>query len=71
MGAVPVVDRVLAIDEARDREDGDQRDAVRAQEVAEREAQEFFGRCNVLLGEDERVLARIVEVLRPAESMNA
>lgn len=28
-------------------------------------AREFFGRCNVLLGEHDRVLARIVEVLRP------
>jgi chorismate-pyruvate lyase len=31
-------------------------------------ASEFYGRCNVLFGEGERVLARIVEVLRPAES---
>ena len=31
------------------------------------EAQEFYGRCNVLLGDDDRVLARIVEVLRPAD----
>lgn len=31
------------------------------------EAHEFYGRCNVLLGEDDRALARIVEVLRPAE----
>jgi len=30
------------------------------------EAQEFYGRSNVLLGENDRVLARIVEVLRPA-----
>jgi chorismate-pyruvate lyase len=30
-------------------------------------ATEFFGRCNVLLGENDRVLARIVEVLRPVE----
>jgi chorismate-pyruvate lyase len=30
------------------------------------EAGEFYGRSNVLLGEDDRVLARIVEVLRPA-----
>ena len=29
-------------------------------------AREFYGRCNVLLGEDDRLLARIVEVLRPA-----
>jgi len=32
------------------------------------EANEFYGRCNVLLGDDDRVLARIVEVLRPADS---
>jgi chorismate-pyruvate lyase len=32
------------------------------------EAQEFYGRCNVLLGDNERILARIVEVLRPAET---
>jgi chorismate-pyruvate lyase len=32
------------------------------------EAHEFYGRCNVLLGDDDRVLARIVEVLRPAEA---
>jgi hypothetical protein len=31
-------------------------------------AKEFYGRCNVLLGENDRVLARIVEVLRPANS---
>jgi chorismate-pyruvate lyase len=31
------------------------------------QAGEFYGRSNVLLGEDDRVLARIVEVLRPAE----
>ena len=31
-------------------------------------AHEFFGRCNVLLGENDRVLARIVEVLRPVEN---
>jgi hypothetical protein len=30
-------------------------------------AQEFYGRCNVLLGDNDRVLARIVEVLRPVE----
>lgn len=30
-------------------------------------ASEFYGRCNVLLGADDRVLARIVEVLRPVE----
>jgi chorismate-pyruvate lyase len=32
------------------------------------DAREFFGRCNVLRGEGDRVLARIVEVLRPAEN---
>lgn len=31
-------------------------------------APEFYGRCNVLLGDNDRVLARIVEVLRPADS---
>ena len=31
------------------------------------EAREFFGRCNVLIGENDHVLARIVEVLRPVE----
>jgi len=32
------------------------------------EAHEFYGRCNVLLGDNDRMLARIVEVLRPADS---
>jgi chorismate-pyruvate lyase len=32
------------------------------------EAREFYGRCNVLLGDNDRVLARIVEVLRPADA---
>jgi hypothetical protein len=32
------------------------------------DAGEFYGRCNVLLGENDRVLARIVEVVRPADS---
>jgi len=32
------------------------------------DAREFYGRSNVLLGENDRVLARIVEVLRPAEA---
>lgn len=32
------------------------------------DAGEFYGRCNVLRGEGDRVLARIVEVLRPAEN---
>jgi chorismate-pyruvate lyase len=31
-------------------------------------AQEFFGRCNVLVGENDRVIARIVEVLRPVDA---
>ncbi len=35
------------------------------------DAREFYGRCNVLLGENDRVLARIVEVLRPAEAARA
>jgi chorismate-pyruvate lyase len=34
-------------------------------------AQEFFGRCNLLLGENDHVLARIVEVLRPVEHPTA
>lgn len=34
-------------------------------------AQEFYGRCNVLLGENDRVLARIVEVLRPTDSISS
>ncbi|MEP6668919.1 MAG: hypothetical protein ABJF10_07200 [Chthoniobacter sp.] len=32
------------------------------------ETHEFYGRCNVLLGDHDRALARIVEVLRPAEA---
>jgi len=32
------------------------------------EAAEFYGRSNVLLGEGDRVLARIVEVVRPADA---
>lgn len=35
------------------------------------ETQEFYGRCNVLLDDNDRVLARIVEVLRPAEATRA
>ena len=35
------------------------------------DATEFFGRCNVLLAEGDRVLARIVEVLRPAGEVNS
>src|SRR6185503_5902073 len=39
---VPMIDGVLTVDEAADREDGDHRDAVGAEEVAEREAEEAF-----------------------------
>jgi chorismate-pyruvate lyase len=42
-------------------------DAVMQQVFGMPDAREFYGRCNVLLGEDGRTLARIVEVLRPAE----
>jgi chorismate-pyruvate lyase len=35
------------------------------------EAREFYGRCNVLLDDNDRVLARIVEVLRPANSTHS
>jgi hypothetical protein len=35
------------------------------------QADEFFGRCNVLLGEDGRTLARIVEVVRPVENLKS
>jgi chorismate-pyruvate lyase len=40
-------------------------DAVMQRVFGMPDAHEFYGRCNVLLGEDDRVLARIVEVLRP------
>lgn len=43
-------------------------DAVMQRVFGMPRAQEFFGRCNVLLGEGDRMLARIVEVVRPAES---
>jgi chorismate-pyruvate lyase len=43
-------------------------DVVMQQVFSMPEAHEFYGRCNVLLGESGRTLARIVEVLRPAES---
>jgi chorismate-pyruvate lyase len=43
-------------------------DAVMQRVFEMPEAHEFFGRCNVLLGENDRVLARIVEVLRPVEN---
>ena len=43
-------------------------DAVMQRVFEMPEAQEFFGRCNVLLGEGDHVLARIVEVLRPVEN---
>jgi hypothetical protein len=42
-------------------------DAVMQRVFAMPDAHEFYGRCNVLLGEGDRVLARIVEVLRPVE----
>ncbi len=32
--------------------------------------QTFYGRCNELLGGDDRVFARIVEVLRPVASLH-
>jgi hypothetical protein len=32
------------------------------------EAEVFYGRSNVLLGAGDRVLARIVEVLRPVDT---
>lgn len=35
------------------------------------DAHEFFGRCNVLIGENGRVLARIVEVLPPARQSSS
>jgi hypothetical protein len=35
------------------------------------DARTFFGRCNLLYGGDGRLLARIVEVLRPAEIASA
>ncbi|MEA3209764.1 MAG: hypothetical protein QOE70_2821 [Chthoniobacter sp.] len=46
-------------------------DAVMPRVFGTPEAREFFGRCNVLLGEGDRVLARIVEVLRPADEVSS
>ncbi|HYR58653.1 MAG TPA: hypothetical protein VEO95_08495 [Chthoniobacteraceae bacterium] len=46
-------------------------DAVMQRVFGMPEAREFFGRCNVLLGEGDRVLAHIVEVLRPAENITS
>ena len=43
-------------------------DAVLQEVFGLPEARQFFGRSNVLLGEDGRTLARIVEVVRPAEN---
>jgi chorismate-pyruvate lyase len=43
-------------------------DAVMQRVFRVPEAQVFYGRCNVLLDDNDRVLARIVEVLRPAEA---
>lgn len=42
-------------------------DAVMQRVFQVPEATEFYGRSNVLLGADGRILARIVEVLRPAD----
>jgi chorismate-pyruvate lyase len=41
-------------------------DAVMQRVFKMPDAHEFYGRCNVLLGEGDRVLARIVEILPPA-----
>ncbi len=46
-------------------------DAVMQRVFETPQAHEFFGRCNVLLGENDRVLARIVEVLRPVDPVIA
>lgn len=43
-------------------------DAVMRKVFAMPAAREFYGRCNVLLGEGDRVFARIVEVVRPVET---
>ncbi len=43
-------------------------DAVMRRVFGMPRATEFFGRCNVLFGEGDKTLARIVEVLRPAEN---
>lgn len=43
-------------------------DAVMQEVFRLPEAREFYGRSNVLLGEEGRTLARIVEVVRPAEN---
>lgn len=43
-------------------------DAVMQRVFETPEAREFFGRSNVLLGDGDQVLARIVEVLRPVEN---
>ena len=46
-------------------------DAVMQRVFGVPEACEFYGRSNVLLGQGGRILARIVEVLRPVESMKS
>jgi chorismate-pyruvate lyase len=46
-------------------------DAVMQQVFEMPEAQVFYGRCNVLLGEQGQTLARIVEVLRPVGTSHA
>ena len=43
-------------------------DAVMQDVFGMPDAHEFYGRCNVLVGEGNRTLARIVEVLRPEGS---
>lgn len=43
-------------------------DAVMQRVFEMPQAGEFFGRCNVLLGANGQVLARIVEILRPVEN---
>jgi hypothetical protein len=46
-------------------------DAVMQKVFGMPQANEFFGRCNMLLGEDGRTLARIVEVVRPVENLKS
>lgn len=46
-------------------------DAVMQQVFGLPDAREFYGRCNVLLNDEGHALARIVEVVRPAETKTA
>lgn len=46
-------------------------DAIMQKVFGMPDAEEFYGRCNVLLGEDGRTLARIVEVVRPVENLKS